>query len=120
MKRSRALRAIELLEHVSSARLAAMHAKILHLRARRNEVLERSAEAKRALHAQSFWNAFDCAVVSNHIMWSAAASSALSAAQRATLADGALVAREKARWATARVGLMRRVARAEESKSWPD
>jgi len=119
VKRSRTLQSIELLERAAGAQLAALHARLLALRAQRNAVLAQSAAAKRILHARRLWSAFDCAMVTNHTLWSAAASSAISIAQRATLADGARFAKEKARWATARVGLARRAARAEPTP-WPD
>jgi hypothetical protein len=75
-------------------------------------VLEHSAAARRALHAAGTWSAFACIALSNHLIKTAAISHELLARRRALLQLGGVLAREKARWARARVGLRRRVARA--------
>lgn len=120
MKRPGSFHAVELLEHAANARLAAAHAQLLSLRAQRTGLVTRTALAKRSLHAHRRWTAFDCITAFHHTLWSAVAGSELSERQRETLAAGIRFAKEKARWAGARRGLLRRATRAPESKRWPD
>jgi hypothetical protein len=110
--RGRTLETIALLERAAGAALAGAYARASAAERHRRGVLERSLRARQSLAARPLWTAFACISLSNHLSANAREASALLARSRSLLDAGRRLAKQKGRWAAARVGLMRRAARA--------
>jgi hypothetical protein len=106
-----ALRSIRTLERAAAARLAAAYVQLASLQSQTRKILARSSAARRAIHASSTWSAFECTLLANHLHRNAAVVSDLLARRCVMLERGNKLAREKVRWAKARVALQRRVTR---------
>jgi hypothetical protein len=119
VKPTPAYRAILELERRSAARLAALHADFLRLGRARRDIIALSARSRRSLLARSSWSALECAAISAHTIWVAAAAADLSAAQRIDGTHAAKIAQERMHWAGCRRGLERRAAR-ETGAPWRD
>jgi Zn-dependent oligopeptidase len=110
--RGRTAETIALLERAAGAALAGAYARASAAERHRRRVLERSLRARQRLAVRPVWTAFACISLSNHMAANASEASALLARSRSLLDAGRRLAKEKARWGAARVGLMRRAARA--------
>ena len=119
MKLPAAYRAIEILQRRAEASLAAIHARLLDVHARRKKLLDQNAHAKRSVHVKSTWSGFDCATQSAYTLWSANVVAGLAQTHRAIVKRGTSIVKEKKHWAACRVGLLRRAERNSGVVSWP-